>query len=284
MLPSIAFLLKFKMLILDVIKLGGIVPESWFPSRFNVPKTDILPIDSGIGPVKRFRESKALLSIRSFPKFLGIVPEIMLFRRSRCFKDDRFAKDLGILPAALKASKAALSDGGQAVTGIMVVSDMDAMINHMMAALKASKAALSDGGQAVTGIIVVSDMDAMINHMMRVEVICILAGQIVRFAAMAASPSSLAADPVRGVVDWRVTVSRLVVKGYSCKLATLSDAADYFVATVDGVCQQLVNQVQVTSLRRSYICRDEGDQSISIDEHEAMPVNDEDALMKADAN
>ncbi|GJT11592.1 hypothetical protein Tco_0858634 [Tanacetum coccineum] len=59
---------------------------------------------------------------------------------------------------------------------------------------------------------------------MRVEVIRILAGQIVRFAAMAASPFSLAAD------SWL----RLVVKGYNCKLAALSDAADYFVATVDA--------------------------------------------------
>nr|GEX44729.1 hypothetical protein [Tanacetum cinerariifolium] len=39
---------------------------------------------------------------------------------------------------------------------------------------------------------------------------------------------------VRGVVDWCVTVSRLVVKGYSCKLAVLSDVVDYFVATVDA--------------------------------------------------
>nr|GEU64761.1 hypothetical protein [Tanacetum cinerariifolium] len=60
----------------------------------------------------------------------------------------------------------------------------------------------------------------------RVEVIRILAGQIVRFAAMAASPFSLAAD------SW-------------LKIHTT-----------------------------------EGDQSISIDGHEAMPVNDEDALMK----
>ena len=38
----------------------------------------------------------------------------------------------GSCKAALKASNAALSDGGQAITGIVVVNDMDAMINHMM--------------------------------------------------------------------------------------------------------------------------------------------------------
>ncbi|GJT11992.1 hypothetical protein Tco_0859034 [Tanacetum coccineum] len=45
---------------------------------------------------------------------------------------------------------------------------------------------------------------------------------------------------VRGVIAWCVTVSRLVVKGYNCKLAALSDAVDYFVATVDGELAQII--------------------------------------------
>lgn len=62
-------------------------------------------IDSGIGPYILLLLSNARLNILSFPKLRGIVPEIMLFRRSRCFKDDRFAKDLGIRPVSLLSAK-----------------------------------------------------------------------------------------------------------------------------------------------------------------------------------
>nr|GEY17177.1 hypothetical protein [Tanacetum cinerariifolium] len=110
----------------------------------------------------------------------------------------------------------------------------------------------------------------------RVEVIRILAGQIVRFAAMAASPFSLVVDSchrihtteiaydfgfclayvlrtclsvedcisnahyvVIVVVDgiffnMLLILESRAVKGYNCKLAALSDAADFFIATVDA--------------------------------------------------
>nr|GEX24801.1 hypothetical protein [Tanacetum cinerariifolium] len=74
----------------------------------------------------------------------------------------------------------------------------------------------------------------------RVEVIRILAGQIVRFAAMVASPFSLAAD------SWLRIHKLLVVKGYNYKLAALSDAADYFIATVDGNnSEPVINQADI---------------------------------------
>nr|GEV14537.1 26S protease regulatory subunit 6A homolog [Tanacetum cinerariifolium] len=70
----------------------------------------------------------------------------------------------------------------------------------------------------------------------RVEVIRILVGQIVRFATMAASPFSLAANSWLRIHTTIRSVTDLTKENAnnSCELTALSDAADYFVVTVDG--------------------------------------------------
>lgn len=55
-------------------------------------------MELGIAPWNLFLLIKARLSILNFPKFLGIVPLIRLFLRSKCINEDKFVKDLGNLP------------------------------------------------------------------------------------------------------------------------------------------------------------------------------------------
>ncbi|KAK3022619.1 hypothetical protein RJ639_045770, partial [Escallonia herrerae] len=99
MLPSSAFRLRFSILMLEFSKVAGSVPVIRLPSKFSVARTAILPREAGIGPESLFSErSKSERRIRSFPKFIGIVPEIRLLRRSKCIKEDRLAMDRGILP------------------------------------------------------------------------------------------------------------------------------------------------------------------------------------------
>ncbi|KAK4608321.1 hypothetical protein RGQ29_001935 [Quercus rubra] len=55
-------------------------------------------MELGICPERWFRLSKARLSILSRPKFRGISPQSLLFRRSKCIKLEIFVIEGGIVP------------------------------------------------------------------------------------------------------------------------------------------------------------------------------------------
>lgn len=81
-LPSSVFRLRFKLLIPELNKLGGMLPDILFKSRFNVARTAILPSDSGIVPERRFieRSRSARRYIRDIAPGIG---PVSWFRLSR---------------------------------------------------------------------------------------------------------------------------------------------------------------------------------------------------------